>query len=163
MATDLAQAARDFIERTLRDNYVARWRACQAGEDEPDERPFERHRLTWEKRRENQLGLPEGVFEAYDTYHEAFDEEDIGGTSVIKFPLPGQEVYLIRVTTDGDDTWMEVYDDKGEFLAAARAYLEVTAWGSRDWLRGQLESTATLPPELKDASQRTLWGKPLPE
>src|SRR5262249_22639769 len=55
----------------------------------------------------------------------------------------------------------EVYDKKGTFLAASRRYLEVVAWGTRDWLREQAPHPWDLPPELQDAPQRTLWGQPV--
>jgi hypothetical protein len=56
---------------------------------------------------------------------------------------------------------MEIYDREGAFVTAGRRYIEVAAWGSRDWLREQATHPWDLPAELQDAPERTLWGKPV--
>jgi len=106
--------------------------------------------------------LPQEVREAYEFYKKHFEDRDIGSARDYVVALPGATTYAIRVRTDGDDGYLEIYDDQGGFLAAGRTYLEIIAWGSRDWLRGQAAQPGSLPPELQDAHERTLWGKPLP-
>jgi hypothetical protein len=106
--------------------------------------------------------LPDEVREAYDFYWHHFEEADIGSARVYRVPSGRKVTYAIRVRTDGDDGYLEVYDEKGKFLAAGRTYIEVVAWGSREWLRSQVRRPGELPPELHDADSRTLWGRPLP-
>ncbi len=103
--------------------------------------------------------LPKEVREAYDFYKKHVQDEDWGSVRASLVPAAGTKTYAVRVTTDGDDGFLEVYDEKGAFLAAGRTYLEVIAWGDRDWLRGLVGQS--LPPELEDAHQRTVWGKPV--
>jgi hypothetical protein len=103
------------------------------------------------------------VREAYEFYRTHFEEADIGSARDYVVPAGRKTTYAIRVRTDGDDGYLEIYDEKGKFLAAGRTYLEIVAWGPREWLRAQVAQPSDLPPELQDASERTLWGKPLPE
>jgi hypothetical protein len=114
-------------------------------------------------RRAERDRLPAGVREAFDFYWEHFEEADIGFARVYQVRANQQQTYAVRVRTDGDDGFLEVYDAEGNFLVAGRTYLEIVAWGNRDWLRAQVAHPANLPPELRDAHQRTLWGKPLPQ
>jgi hypothetical protein len=163
--------------KTIQDWYTARlkeyhsqyYRAYQAS-GETGEDPTEMYlrdtelspsasRLT----REDREQLPDAVREAYDFYWKHFEEADIGSARVYRVPAGKKEAFAVRVRTDGDDGYLEVYDEKGKFLAAGRTYIEVIAWGSRDWLRAQVAQPSELPPELQDADQRTLWGKPLPK
>jgi hypothetical protein len=113
--------------------------------------------------REDRGRLPDGVRDAYDYYWKQFEEADLGSARVYRVPSVRKETYAVRVRTDGDDGYLEVYDEKGKFLAAGRTYLEVVAWGARKWLRAQVARPGELPPELQDAGARTLWGKPLPK
>jgi hypothetical protein len=162
MTRDLAQAARDYFEKALHDHYLARYRAYKR--DEEYTRGFlEEHMLRWERWRENQLGLPSEVYDAHLFYIKHFTDEDIGSDRVFKVPIDDAEVFAVRTTTDGDDGYLELYDERGAWLAAARTNMEIHAWGSREWLREQAEHPGGLPPELADSHQQTLWGKELPE
>jgi hypothetical protein len=104
--------------------------------------------------------LPSEVRAAYDFYRRAFEEADIGFARVYRVRAGEKDTYAIRVRTDGDDGYLEVYDERSRFLAAGRTYIEVVAWGTRDWLRDQVERPGDLPPQLQGAGERTLWGKP---
>jgi hypothetical protein len=162
MSNDLATAARDRFERALHDWYLARYRNyVNGGGDDPGF--LEDHMLRWEKWRENEPGLPEEVYAAHQFYIQHFTDADIGSDRVYKLPVGNEEVFAVRTTTDGDDSYVELYDAEGNWLAAGRANLEVMAWGSRDWLRDQAKDPSSLPPELEGSGERTLWGKPLSE
>jgi hypothetical protein len=162
MPRNLAQAARDYYEKAVREQVLNQYRASLAGE-EYETKFLQEYRLRWDNWRENEPGLPDEVYAAHLFYVQHFTDEDIGGDEVFQFPVTGKDVYAVRTTTDGDDTWVELYDAQGKFLAAARTELDVVAWGSRDWLREQVERPGELPPELQDAHERTLWGKPIAE
>jgi hypothetical protein len=160
MSRNLAQAARDYYETAIREDVLNRYRAHLQNEDYG--RDFlQDYRLKWARWRENEPGLPDEIYAAHQFYIKHFTDEDIGSDRVFKFPVQGKDVYAVRTRTDGDDTWVELYDGKGKFLAAARTHLDVVAWGTRDWLRAQTAQTADYPPELKDAYSRSLWGQPL--
>ncbi|MBD1911990.1 MULTISPECIES: hypothetical protein [unclassified Leptolyngbya] len=100
--------------------------------------------------------LPAAVEEAYRFYQENLVERDIGTVSLSHLPINGIPVYTIMASTDGDDGWLEVYDDVGECLGVGRTYLELVNWGDRDTLRNQVE-TGEYPPEM-DRGQ-TLWAQ----
>jgi hypothetical protein len=160
MPRNLAQAARDFYEKAVRAHVLARHRAYLKGEEFGQDF-LQEYRLQWDNWRENEPGLPDEVHTAHLFYIQHFTDEDIGSDRVFQFPVNGKEVYAVRTTTDGDDTWVELYDAKGKFLAAARTDLDVVAWGDRDWLRAQVSNTGEYPPELQAILGQSLWGQPL--
>jgi hypothetical protein len=160
MPRNLAQAARDYYEKAVREQVLNEYRAYLAGE-EYEKKFLQEYRLQWENWRENEPGLPDEVYAAYLFYVKHFNDEDIGGDAVFQFPVTGRDVYAVRTTTDGDDTWVELYDARGKFLAAARTELDVVAWGDRDWLRAQVAHTAEYPPELRAIQGQSIWGQPL--
>src|SRR5262249_4162083 len=119
MSRNLAPAARDYFEQALREHYLARYRAYLRDE-EHDQGFLEDHMLRWEKWRENQLGLPEEVYAAHLFYVQHFTDADIGSDRVFKVTVGGKDVYAVRTTTDGDDSYLELYDAGGALLGAAR-------------------------------------------
>ncbi|MCB9762013.1 MAG: hypothetical protein H6739_19475 [Alphaproteobacteria bacterium] len=73
-------------------------------------------------------GLPEAVVAAFDFYHR-LEERDIGGASLHRGNLGGQDVWAIYTTTDGDEAWLELYDADGGLLEGARLYAgRLFAW-----------------------------------
>jgi hypothetical protein len=160
MPRNLAQAAREFYESAVKEDILTRYRAHLNNEEFQNEL-LQEYQLRWKKWRENQPGLPDEVYAAHLFYVQHFTDQDIGSDRVFKFPVNGKDVYAVRTRTDGDDTWIELYDCKGKFLAAARTHLDVVAWGDRDWLRAQVAQTGEYPPELEGAFSRSLWGQPL--
>jgi hypothetical protein len=105
--------------------------------------------------------LPQEVRDAHAYYHQHYSEADIGSARVYRVPAAGKTTYAVRVTTDGDDGYLEVYGERGGLLAAGRTYLELIAWGDREWLRAQALEPGELPPELQQTTWKTLWGKPV--
>jgi hypothetical protein len=160
MPRNLAQAAREFYGTAVKDYILASYRAYLKNE-EIEKGLLEDYQLRWDRWRENTPGLPDEVYAAHLFYVKHFTDEDIGSDRVYRFPVNGKDVYAVRTRTDGDDTWVELYDGKGKFLAAARTHLDVVAWGDRDWLRAQVAQTAAYPPELEGAFRQSIWGQPL--
>jgi hypothetical protein len=149
---------REEFERLLRAHVEREYRAHLAGGAPPG--PFlEPDRLSWERWRENEPGLPGLVFQAYAFYVMAIQARDLGSVRIHRRELEGGPVYLVRVTTDGDSGWLELYDAHGLPLGAGRTYLELIAWDRLDAVRAQAQSLE-LPPALRDAQTRTLWGRP---
>lgn len=155
------KAIQDWYANRLWEYYMASYHAYQKGDGGDDLYPVTRE-LSPAAERADRATLPKGVREAYEFYRTRFEDADLGSAREYAVPVAGATTYAVRVRTDGDDGYLEVYDAKGKFLAAGRTYLEVVAWGTRDWLRAQVERPGELPPELRDAHERTLWGKPLP-
>lgn len=156
---DPKQAIQDWYTGRLQKYYAKRYRAYVLGKKE--DKHNELGRSAAYVPREEHGGLPSEVRAAHTFYWNHFEETDLGSARVWRFAVRKKTYYAVRVTTDGDDGYAEVYDDKGAFLGAARRYIEVVAWGSRDWLRAQATHPGDLPPELQDAPQRTLWGQPV--
>jgi hypothetical protein len=153
-----SQVARAHFVRALRDHFSACYQAVLADAD--DDKPLlGQFALGWPRWRENGLGLPAEVFAAYIYYVETVSDADWGGVGVYRVPVGGDVTYAVRVWTDGDDGWLEVYDQSGELLGAGRTYIELVGWGDRDQVRA-LVHTGGLPPGMQDAHKRTLWGKP---
>lgn len=103
--------------------------------------------------------VPQAVREAHGYYKRLIEDADWGSVRIYRVATETADTYAVRVTTDGDDGYLEVYGEDGTFLTAGRTYIEVIEWGSREWLRPQVGQH--LPRELQDAPSRTLWGKPL--
>ncbi len=103
--------------------------------------------------------LPTSVVEATEYYLEHVARQDWGWVTIYQLPLEGELLYVVFVGTDGDDGWLELFDARGHSLGTGRRYIELVAWGEQATIRSQTNSLE-FPPELEDASERTLWGKP---
>lgn len=154
-----SKSIQDWYANQLREYHAAVYRDYQAGRDTGEAHPADAE-LGPSAARADRTELPAAVREAYDFYKMHFEDADIGSARGYVVPVAGKKTYAVRVRTDGDDGYLEVYDGKGKFLAAGRTYVEIVAWGSREWLRAQAAQPGELPPELQDAGDRTLWGKP---
>jgi hypothetical protein len=150
----------DWYTKHLREYFTQRYHAYLRNEDD-EGKPNELGPSATLVARPERDQLPEAVREAHAFYAKHFEETDLGSAQVWHFVVDRKPTYAIRVTTDGDDGFVELYDKKGTFLAAARRYIEVVVWGSRDWLREQATHPWDLPAELEEASRQTLWGRPV--
>jgi hypothetical protein len=157
-----SKTIQDWYANRLQEHYAARYHAYQKGDDASEIYPAAIE-LSPAATRADRAKLPKAVREAYEFYKKHFEDEDIGSVRDYVVPAAGKTTYAIRVRTDDDDGYLEVYDEKGKLLAAGRTYIEVVAWGSREWLRAQAAKPGELPSELQDAGERTLWGKSLPK
>ncbi|MFN8442394.1 MAG: hypothetical protein U0175_16585 [Caldilineaceae bacterium] len=102
--------------------------------------------------------LPVAVQAAHRFYFELVEAADWGNVYLYAVEIAGNHTYAVRVTTDGDDGWLEVFDAQGHLLGAARTYLELIAWDEQDTIRQQV-ATGEYPIALADRDKRTLWGK----
>src|SRR5205085_10228170 len=103
MNDDRARRARDHFEQALHDFWLARYKAYRNNEDDGGVTFLDQYRLQWPNWRENEPGLPAPVYAAHLFYVEKYTDRDIGSDRVYKVPFRGEDVYVIRVTTDGDD------------------------------------------------------------
>jgi hypothetical protein len=102
--------------------------------------------------------LPDGARAAYAYYKKHVMDEDWGTVRAYRISVAETVTFAIRVTTDGDDGWLEVYDENGALVGAGRTYIELVAWHTPEQIRG-LIAGRNLPPGLDPKA--TLWGKPL--
>lgn len=102
--------------------------------------------------------LPRPVAQAYAFYVAAVERADWGNVYLLQPTVQGRPFYLIYVTTDGDDGWLELYRSDGSSLGAARRYLELVEWSDVATLRAQT-GTGEYPAALRTRFAETLWGK----
>ena len=147
-ARDVVQS---FIETQLHTYWQARYAAYRAGEELPV-------RFLQAFEQQPSPALPAAVTAAYEFYFAAVQAADWGNVYLIQSSVEGQLFYLIHVTTDGDDGWIELYGLDGSLLGAARRYLELVEWGDQASLRQQT-NTGEFPTTLQARLGETLWGK----
>lgn len=144
-------AAQALVERELHTFWQARYAAYLAG-DEPATRFWQPLEIP------PTADLPPAVAQAYAFYLAAVERADWGNVYLLQPTVQGRPFYLIYVTTDGDDGWLELYRVDGSFLGAARRYLELVEWGDVATLRAQT-GTGAYPAALRARFGETLWGK----
>jgi len=166
-------AARNWMEGQLplnKDNTIMAARAFIVGAL----KAFEKARFDANERREEHLepfwpefkvslkpDFPLPVEQAYNYYFENVQEADWGNANLYLLPkgaaISAQMVYVIRVTTDGDDGWVELYDEAGTELGVGRTLLELVEWGERNTIRAMVQS-GEFPLELDDRRDETIWA-----
>lgn len=143
---------RTAFEEVHREYWVRRYCTSLGGGD------FEERFLQAYAVDRNQLTqLPAKVQEAHQYYYDNVEQRDFGVVRLHKAPIGEQEAYVIYVTTDGDDGWVELYSLDGKELSIGRLYIELVGWGTKKTIRSQTQ-TGKFPYSLSDRSVRTLWG-----
>jgi hypothetical protein len=145
------------FETWLREYWVRQYVATQQGAD-AQERFLDEYTIPHEAVEQEAATIPPGVRDAYAYYLGTVEAQDWGSVRLYRVPVGDQPVYAVRVTTDGDDGWLELYDEQGTELGVGRTYLELVGWGDRATIRAQVQS-GEFPPQLSDRATRTLWGK----
>ena len=102
---------------------------------------------------------PATVQESLAFYVEHVERADWGSVYLYRVRVAARGIWAVHVSTDGDDGWLEIYDEGGRLLGAARSYIELLAWGPRADMRA-LVFTGGYPAALADRAQRTLWQSP---
>jgi hypothetical protein len=152
-------AIKQVYEQQLKAHYLAQYIAyCQEKEG------GDRYDLGQSNRvaEEAIAALPQAV----QTFQqEALDQGDSYYANVYQISADQQLTYGVRITTDGDDGWLAVFDQQGQSLASAQTYLEVVVWADAQILRAKeaIDLLANPLPGFEAAKSQTLWGKPLSE
>jgi hypothetical protein len=154
--TVASEIAKDYYAGRLHDYTAACYAAYLTGKDTGLADPSH-DELGTSVTRADLADLPPEVRAAYAYYREHVMDADIGWAHVYRVPIQGELTYAVRARTEGDDGWLESYDPDGRFLAAARTYLDLVAWGEPAALRAQVQ-TGAMPPELDPS--KSLW-KPI--
>lgn len=158
-------AIKQVYEHQLKAHYLAQYRAyCQEQEG------GDRYDLGKSNRvsEEAIAALPPAV---QTLRQEALDQGDSYYANVYQISVEQQLTYAVRITTDGDDGLLLIFDQQGQLLASAQTYLEVVVWAeAQTILAGEsiraeeaIELFATPLPGFEAAKSQTLWGKPLSE
>lgn len=146
-----SDVAQHFIETQLRTHWQARYAADLAGTELPA-------RFLQSAELQPTSALPAAVAAAYAFYFVAVEAADWGNVYLLAPTVQGRSCYLIFVTTDGDDGWIELYRGDGSPLGTARYYLELVSWDDQARLRQQTR-TGEFPAALQARLGETLWGK----
>ena len=72
--------------------------------------------------------FPEAVQKAYDHYIENVEMADWGSARLYQPTVEDHAVFVVLVTTDGDDGWLEIYDEQGEAIGLGKTYLGEVKW-----------------------------------
>jgi hypothetical protein len=149
------ERVRKFYQDKIRDYYEIAYNAY-LNNNHLDERPLYKYEIESLLDQSNRSKVPKSVTDAFDFYYSKVEEKDLGSVWVYKVEVDGKATYAIRVSTDGDDGWLELFDQDGENLGSARTYIEIILWGEINEIRSQAENWE-FPPEFENRKQLSLW------
>lgn len=153
-----AEEVRQWLANEFKRYWQDQYRAYTEGTPAQRELSLHQHRL-------NSIdGLPEipvSIQQSYRFYHEHLAQRDCGSVSLSKLSVGDRPVWSVFARTDGDDGWLEVFDEAGHSLGAARTYIDLLCWTDTDQIRAQV-ITGELPAALRTQIDTTIWGKPQP-
>ncbi len=173
-------AVKQVYEQQLKAHYLAQYKAyCQEQEG------GDRYDLGKSNRVLEEIAtLPQAV---QTLQQEALDQGDSYYANIYKLSVEQQITYAVRITTDGDDGVLIIFDQQGQVLASAQTYLEVVVWAedqtdekairaeqpiqAEESIRAEESVQAKKAIDLlanplsgfEAAKSQTLWGKPLSE
>ncbi len=155
---DSAERVRQFCESELKAYWQKKYTAYCEGQETNIPLSLCQNLLTPLQVAQNRDGIPQRVLDAYKFYDEYVMQQDWGSVTLARVAIADQDTYVIRVTTDGDDGWLEIFDTTGKVLGAARTYLELVSWGEIKPIRAAVD-TGEYPAELEARMDSTLWGR----
>lgn len=148
--------AQNQVQQAVTEELRSYWQTCyQAYQAERPAPPKTQLMQTQAQIANNPAVLPSAVLEAYNFYREHLEAQDRGSVTISQNQMAGDPVYVVMGQTDGDDGWIELYDQNGTALGFGRTYIELVSWTDQDTLRQQVENGEY--PDSLDQSQ-TLWG-----
>ncbi|MDX2302176.1 MAG: hypothetical protein NW226_05215 [Microscillaceae bacterium] len=149
-----------FYEKELRNFWQARY--------EDHKNNVESEVYFWEQYLiDRDQELPATIRESIDYYYQSVEEADWGVVRLYFVPestiAEGESeakkgLYAVRVTTDGDDGWIELFDRQSNELGYGRTYIELVHWGEKEPIRAFVAGSG-YPVELENSMNDTLWGK----
>lgn len=135
------------VQTLLQDYWNNKYQAYKRGEEIEEE--FLQHSKV-----DRDGAVPEAVKEAIQYYYENVEKRDVGVVRLYQLSVENTNVFVVRTTTDGDDGWVELFNENGESLGVGRTYIELVAWDEPEALRAQTQN-GEYPAQLDTAS--TLW------
>ena len=100
------------------------------------------------KNEETRIGIPQNILDAHDFYRRKVEAEDYGSVFVFKEIIQNRDVFVVEVGTEGSRGWLELFDEYGQSLGAARTAVERIAWREVDIIRTSYTQDSKLPAEL---------------
>ena len=105
-------------------------------------------------RRTNYLKyIPESFWKSYLFYHKNIEDADWGSIGSFRVLIEDTQVIVISVMDDGGRGYLELFENEGQILGAARYYSwrnfkqkgSRIAWCEKDWIHSNLKA---YPPEI---------------
>jgi hypothetical protein len=100
------------------------------------------------KNEENRIGISQNILDAHDFYLRKVEADDYGSVSVFREIIQNRDVFVVEVGTEGSRGWLELFDEYGQSLGAARTAAERIAWREIDIIRASYTQDSKLPAEL---------------
>ncbi|MEL7036448.1 MAG: hypothetical protein AAFO04_12620 [Cyanobacteria bacterium J06592_8] len=82
--------------------------------------------------------LSEAASEAYTFYQQNVEDADWGNVQLYQARIENINVYIIYVSTDGDDGWLEIYNDQDQGLGFAQYDFETLNWSDQETIRAEV-------------------------
>ena len=87
--------------------------------------------LDWKRNSQNHENAPAEVTSAYEFYSDnGFDQFTVSKVLVQK-----RITYAVRIRTDSDSGWLEIFYDTGVLIGAALTWLDVVGWDNQEVIR----------------------------
>jgi hypothetical protein len=129
-----------FYSQAIGDFLAKMDRAIAAGEDFLENWEFNAQTLPDLRQDANRSEMPQPVLDAFDYYATEVMDQDWGVVFVATVPIADQSTYVVRVMTDGDDGWLEIFNEQGEPIGTGRTNEGLTYWGDCTEIRAQVQS-----------------------
>jgi hypothetical protein len=97
---------------------------------------------------EGRASIPQSILDAHDFYFINVEAKDYGSVWAFKEHVQNRDVFVVSVSTDGSNGWLEVFDQDGQSVCAANTSQERIAWGEVDVVRAYAQDGG-LPVELR--------------
>ncbi|MDY7022274.1 MAG: hypothetical protein SWJ54_13100 [Cyanobacteriota bacterium] len=82
--------------------------------------------------------LPKNATEAYIFYKQNVEEADWGKVRLYQADIENINIYIIYVSTDGDDGWLEIYNAQDQGLGFGRYDFETLLWSEKEKIRAEV-------------------------
>ena len=82
--------------------------------------------------------LPNSIQEAHGFYFKNVELADFGAVGVYQFSSTIVPIYVVCVSTDGDDGYIEIFNQAGEPITFGRYDWDVINWGNQETTRADL-------------------------
>jgi hypothetical protein len=143
---DIQEAIRSFYSKAIAEFLAKMDQAIAVGEDFLENWEFDAQSLP-DLRQDANAEIPQPVLDAYRYYAQEVMDQDWGVVHAGRVTIEDQLTYVVRVITDGDDGWLEVFGQDGTPIGTARTNADQSYWGDCETLRAQVQS-GELPGEI---------------
>lgn len=105
--------------------------------------------------------IHEAIKRSINFYLENVEYADVGCVNLFEISLKScDSIFMVRVTTDGDDGWIELFDNAGNILELGRTYMELIGFVEDINILRNYVTTYSFP-DCMDMS-KSKWDSPLP-